>query len=130
MRNWDVYLAKMLKNRDNKEYIGAVVGNVLSTDPIKIGILDNKIILDSSLIYLCSSLKENFIRNATMEIDNYTVDINATDSRGDTIEIINVNKKDNYNTKITFKDILKEDDKVLVIAAEDNQNFFIVDKLL
>jgi len=130
VKPWAVKIANEISKRDNIEKFGAVVGNVLSIDPVKIGIEDNAIILDSTNFYICSSLAENFTKSATMEINDCTLNVSATDSRGDTITSVNVSKKADYNTKITFKDILKKDDKVLVIASEDNQTFFIVDKLL
>lgn len=107
MQSWAVDLAKELKARNNKEKFGAVVGNVLSVNPLKIGIENNQIILDDSHFYLSSSLVENYNREATITENNNSL-----------------------NTTIAYKNILKENDKVLVIASEDNQNFFIVDKLL
>lgn len=107
MEKWDIFLAKELKKRNNVDYIGAVIGNVLSISPLKIGILDNNIILDSSHIHICSSLTENYARNATITASNTPAD--AT---------------------IIYKNILKQDDKVLVICSEDNQDFFVIDKLL
>lgn len=106
MKQWAVDLAKEFKNRDNKEFIGAIVGDVLSVNPLKIGIEDNQIILDHSHFWLCGSLKE-YAKNAT---------ITATGNI-------------NTDATITYKNILSLNDKVLVIASEDNQTFFIVDKL-
>lgn len=54
--SWDIDLAKELKKRDNAEPIGAILGEVISIEPIKISILGNKAILDNSNIYLCSKV--------------------------------------------------------------------------
>lgn len=105
MQQWAVDLANEFKSRNNKEFIGAIVGNVLSINPLKIGIENNQIILDHSHFWVCGSLKE-YAKNATITENNINTD--AT---------------------ITYKNILSLNDKVLVIASEDNQTFFIVDKL-
>ncbi|WP_275477869.1 DUF2577 family protein [Clostridium botulinum] len=34
-----------------------------------------------------------------------------------------------YNAKITYSNMLKNNDKVLVIANESDQHFFIIDKI-
>ena len=128
--SWDTELAKEFKSRNNIAKIGTVLGTVLSVDPVKIGILNNQILIDKSHFYICSSLVEEYKRKATVKINAYSVGVSATDSRGDSISSINVNAKDNYNTEIIFKEILKVGDSVLVIASEDNQTFFIVDKLI
>lgn len=53
--SWDVELAKLFKERDNKTPIGAVIGDVISNEPFKISILGNKVILDNSNSYICKS---------------------------------------------------------------------------
>ena len=86
---WANELAKKFKERDNKEYFGALAGTVLSVSPLKIGIYDNKIILDSSNTFVCKTVSDLITAG----------EIAACDS-------------------------------VLTIAAENNQTFFIVDKLI
>ncbi|WP_053242032.1 hypothetical protein [Clostridium sp. DMHC 10] len=70
MERWDVYLAKVLKARDNIDYIGAVVGKVLNINPIKIGILDDNILLDEGHIHICASLKELYINDKVLVISS------------------------------------------------------------
>lgn len=53
--NWDVEIAKQFKNRDNKTPIGPQLGEVISSNPIKVAILGNKAILNSDNSYVCSS---------------------------------------------------------------------------
>jgi len=52
--NWDIELAKQLKKRDNIPLFGAVLGNVISISPLKITILENRVILDDNHCYICS----------------------------------------------------------------------------
>lgn len=53
--SWDVELAKQFKSRNNKNPIEPQLGEVISSSPIKIAILSNKIILDNENCYICSS---------------------------------------------------------------------------
>lgn len=108
--NWVSELANTFKERDNIPMIGAVIGEVLEAEPLKVGILKNQIILDSSNSRVCNNLVETSRKS--------TVQLNKDDAN----TIYN-------NAEITYKEILKAGDEVLVISTEDNQNFFIVDKL-
>jgi len=102
--NYDVRFSKFFKERNNQENIGTVRGNVLSIEPLKFGILNNGVIIDTNNGYICSNLIENYERNAKIN------------SGTDTI--------------ITFKDILKVGDMVLVIADALDQKYYIVDKVV
>lgn len=127
---WVNDIANEFKNRDNISNIGAVVGTVLSVEPLKLGILNNAVILDKSNSYICRTLKEKYKRKADIEIKPYNVGIEVTDSGGNTSNMLKVTEdKKDYDTVIIFKEILKEGDRVLVIATENNNTFFIVDKL-
>ncbi|MGK0467156.1 DUF2577 family protein [Clostridium sp.] len=126
---YDVEMAMELKNRTNVKRTGNLKGEVLSLDPFKVGILNNTVFLQKGNCSICSSLKENYTKNATLEIDSYTVGATATDSRGDSISSINVPLKSDYNAVITYKDVLKKGDDVLVISDALGQYFFIVDKI-
>jgi hypothetical protein len=96
-------LAKEFKNRTNVKRTGNLKGKILSLEPLKIGILNNTVFLQKGNCSICSSLKENYSRNATI-------------NGGTTSSII-------------FKDILKVGDNVLVISDALGQYFFIVDKI-
>lgn len=54
--SWDIDLAKEFKKRDNAEPIGAILGEIISVNPIKVTILGNKAILDNRNSYLCSKV--------------------------------------------------------------------------
>lgn len=109
MNNYDVALAKSLKERNNTKPMGIVVGTVLSTTPLKIGILGSEVILDNTNCFLCSNLVENYIRKANIK---------------------NMDNSITNNVEITFKDILKIGDKVLVLPDANEQTFYIVDKVV
>ncbi|MBZ9633197.1 DUF2577 family protein [Clostridium sp. FP1] len=129
MGNYAVDIAKAIKQRNNIKPMGNLVGTVLSIAPLKIGILGNEVILDNSNSFICNSMKEKTERKATLKIDGYTIGATAIDSRGDSSIGINVPLKNDYNAVITYKEILKIDDKVLVISDVSGQTFFIVDKV-
>ena len=128
--SYDVELAKEFKSRNNAKRTGNLLGTVLSISPLKIGILGDEIMLDSSNCFICSSLVTSFKRNAVVEIKAYTIGATANDSNGDSISSLSIPTKTDYDAVITYKDILKVKDKVLVISDADGQIFFIVDKVV
>lgn len=56
--NWASQLAKILKENRPQEAIGNVIGNVVSTSPLVISILDGNILINSEVhqIYLADDL--------------------------------------------------------------------------
>ena len=63
-------LAKELKKRNNVKRIGNLLGTVLSTSPIRIGILGNAAILDSSNSLLCRNATGLTIGNRVLVISD------------------------------------------------------------
>lgn len=55
--SWDVELAKELKKRNNPSTIGPQIGEVISINPIKVSIYNNRVILTNSNSYRCSKLE-------------------------------------------------------------------------
>ncbi|MBO0575094.1 DUF2577 domain-containing protein [Clostridium botulinum] len=104
--DYNIEFAQWLKERNNKDKIGATIGIVLQGgDNYIISIRDDKVYLDTSNSTLCNSLKDR--------VEERTIELNNT----------------SYNAKITYSNVLKKYDKVLVIANESDQHFFILDKL-
>lgn len=99
--SYDVELAKELKIRNNKDNIGIVVGIVIGVNPLKISIYGGEVLINEDSIYLC--------KNAT----EYTIKVTTATETG-----------------IATHEGLKTNDKVAVIATEDNQKFFIIDKIV
>lgn len=128
--SWDIDIAKQFKSRDNEIPIGPVLGEVISISPLKISVFGNRVILTEKQCYLCSNIVNNYIKKANLNIKAYNVNINATDSNGDSINSMNVNDKNDYDAEISYKDILAPGDKVLCIPTADGQSFFIVDKVV
>lgn len=127
---WNVDLAKLFKERDNKNPFGAILGDVIGVEPLKIAILGNKAILTEEQCYLCSSLVNNYLNKADLRVKDYSVNVTATDSNGDTLNSISVNDKNDYNIEVKFKEVLKVGDKVLCLPTADGQTFFIIDKVV
>ncbi|MBW9170784.1 DUF2577 domain-containing protein [Clostridium estertheticum] len=100
--SYDIDIAMGLNKRNNIQNIGAVLGNVLSINPLKVSILDNELMIDEDNGYICSNLIEDIIE---------TVNINGVD------------------TTVTFKKTLKVGDIVLVIADTTDQKYFVIDKV-
>lgn len=128
--DYAVALAKELKVRNNIVKIGPTMGDVISVTPLKIGIMNNQVYVDDTNCYLCSNVVENYKRKATEEIKGYTVNATTVDSSGDVTSSITVSTKTDYDTVITFKDILHVGDIVLLVPTDDDQKFFIVDKVV
>ena len=105
--SWDVDFANMFKERDNKTSIGAILGTVISAEPLKISIFDGKGILTDEHCYICSILASNYFRKADVVIDS-----------------------DIHDCKVTYKDILTAGDKVLCLATTDGQTYFVIDKVV
>lgn len=65
---WDVGIAKMLKERDNKNQIGPCVGNVTSINPLIIDILNGEISLQENQMYIVDNLINLEINNKVLVI--------------------------------------------------------------
>ncbi|MCB2309053.1 DUF2577 domain-containing protein [Clostridium estertheticum] len=122
--------ASKIHSKTNISRIGNSLGIVLSLTPLKISISGGAVILNDLNCYMCNNLVESLTNNATLELKAYTVNASANVSGGGNISSLSVSDKNDYDAVITFKDILKIGDKVLVISDIDGQKFFIVDKVI
>lgn len=98
-------LAEMFGERNNPATIGVTVGEVKSLNPIKISYGD-RIILDSHQLVFADSL-----------LNGYTAEY--TDDNGTTT----------VTKTITIKKELTVGDKVIMIASNSNQKYFVLDKV-
>ena len=58
MTTWDTYIIKQLKNRDNIDPDEAVIGDIISIDPITVSILDGQAIFTNGVnCFIGESLK-------------------------------------------------------------------------
>ena len=53
---WDVGIAKMLKERDNRGRIGPCVGKVISVSPLQVTILNENTTLQGNIMYIADNL--------------------------------------------------------------------------
>jgi len=107
MQNWEVAFAKHFKDRDNPDVNEAVIGTIISTNPISVSIYSGRIILNSNQCYVSESLK----------------------SITGTINLENVADHGALTTKFTITRELNIGDEVLCIPAARGQKYFIVDKV-
>ena len=105
MSSYDIELAKEFKGRDNESYIGVMVGIVENASPLTISIFDGAGIFTDENLYVC--------KNAT----EYRIPFSLNGYEGATV-----------SGTITHEG-LKSGDRVAVIATEDNQKLFVIDKL-
>ncbi|MBY6799551.1 DUF2577 domain-containing protein [Clostridium botulinum] len=103
--DYGIEFAQWLKNRENKEKIGTTIGKVEKVGPnYRISIMDNQLYLDKSNSKLCNSLKDR-VEERTVELNGVT-----------------------YNAKIIYN-VLNIGDTVLIVPDENNQFFYIIDKI-
>lgn len=123
---WDVGLAQMFKERENKINIGPCVGKIVGVKPLKVSILDGQVILQEGHLYICQGLAKREYK-LELNADGDIGDIAITSKPSNPLISININHKE--KTKLTLYFELKQGDEVLIIPAENQQVFFIVDKI-
>lgn len=120
--DWDIQFAKMFKERDNKSKIGNIIATVVSTSPLKLSIFSGESILQKEQLYCCNSLLANYSHDFTVS----DLDLKIQDDNGITTTERQITT---FKGKITFEDTLKVNDKVLLVNTEDEQTYFIIDKV-
>ncbi|MSU03209.1 DUF2577 family protein [Tissierella pigra] len=123
---WDVGLAQMFKERENKINIGPCVGKIVGVKPLKVSILDGQVILQEGHLYICQSLAKREYK-LELNADGDIGDIAITSKPSNPLISFNISEKE--KTKLTLYFELKQGDEVLIIPAENQQVFFIVDKI-
>jgi hypothetical protein len=98
-------LAEMFNERKNPNIVGVTIGEITSLSPIRISYGDS-IILKPHQIVIADSL-----------LNGYTAEY--TDDNGTTT----------VTKKITIKNELNIGDKVIIIASNSNQKYFVIDKV-
>lgn len=120
---WDVGLAKMFKERDNRSLIGPCTGKVVSVKPLKIEILNGDVILQEEQLYISRSLLD---RDYDCDVSGNGSGMGSVVSYPGTLVSFNLTRDSHSGkTKLYFE--LKVDDEVLLIPAVNEQVFFIVD---
>lgn len=118
-------LAKMLRERDNMPYSGAMVGIVMSPPPtIKVA-LGDKIILDREQLVISAHVLQNYSRQA--EVTSTSGDLSfhlKNNPPSNDYTLTNLSTQ----TTINYTDTLKTGDEVILIPSRDEQTFFLIDK--
>lgn len=126
--SWEYEIAKEIKARDNKIHIGPCIGKVESLDPVVISIQNGTYKLQADQIYICNQILE---RETTFR------DYTANQSQSGDISISCECGGGSYTTdgdivaqgRVHLDEVWKEGDYVMVVPAEGEQYFFIVDIL-
>lgn len=110
--SYEVDLANELFKRNNIKINEAVRGEVLSVSPLRIGIMQNKVVLENDWIYICSRVAQDIL--------NFNIQLNSVADHGD-IET---------NGTIQIKDLFKKGDYLMCIPTENGRKYFVVDKVV
>ncbi|MBN1469544.1 MAG: DUF2577 domain-containing protein [Fusobacteriaceae bacterium] len=131
--------ATVFKSLKNKNYLGAVIGEVIEEMPnLKISI-DDKIVVEKDQLVISKHVLKDYERefeiegkitfNAKTENAMAGVTGQATESPNGHPHQIKLNENDyKAKGKIKWTDSLLKGDIVLLIASMDNQLFFLMDK--
>lgn len=107
-------LAKLFKERDNKEHMGIKVGAIQSVNPLIVS-LGSKIILNASHLYVSEHLMQH--EREIQSTGNIQIGTDITRSYESTGEMV-------------FKPCLKTGDQVVLMPTADEQQFIILDKVV
>jgi hypothetical protein len=107
--DYSIGFAKAFNERNNVEKVGAIIGNVVSVNPLKISAFGGTVLLDNSNTTVCREATEY-----TMEVTVQTSDADGTWTGTGTVK----------------HEGIKQGDKVLLIASESGKKFYLVDKVV
>lgn len=133
-------LAVLFKERDNKYYLGPQIGKVISPLPeIKVE-LGEKIILVKEHLIIASHILEDYEREFWIEghMEFSQKDVGETDrasvgehgSHDHIVENLSVNAQYQSSGKIKWTDSLKEGDEVILIPTTNEQQYYVIDKVV
>lgn len=140
---WENRLAKIIKKRENPEFIGPIICRVINPPPeIKISGLSGKLLLDKDDLYINASVltdyKRTFISEGIVDLDDskcgqtdsvYDGGYQATSHKHilDTLEV--TDGMFAAEGELTLTNTLKKDDEVLLLPTNSNQKFFLICKV-
>lgn len=104
---YGVEIAKQLKARDNPEYEGPIIGEVVSINPLQISTNNGKVILNEDSCYICSNILSKSV--------NITLDSVADHGA--------------ITTTSTINNILIVGDLLLCLQSNGGK-YFIIDKVV
>ena len=122
-------LARLFKDRDNILYIGPQIGKVINPLPdIKIALGDKIVLTKEHLIISETLIKKRgkFKLSGNSSIGNITLKI----SHQNNYEIVDINIDQIDKTNIEVEFDLKIDDGVILIPTIDEQQYYLIDKVV
>lgn len=120
---WSYELANLLKERNNPQKMGVMLGKVESLQPLIISIKNGKYQIQQNRLYVCNQILE---RKTKYHDNNYS-------ESGNISHPCNHNYSGSYSAdgtasgSIHLEEVWRIDDLVMVVPDESEQNFFIVD---
>lgn len=119
-------LAKMLKERENKQPLSMTTGIVLKPPPNVEIRLNDVIILKKEHLIFSAHMLADYKRDLHLVFnDSNCGQTNVVSVHSHEIERLNVNTKD---TQITTLDTIVEGDEVILMPTTDYQFYFVLDK--
>ena len=118
-------MAKMLKDRENEEYLGPQVGTVISLPPdIKVS-LNTKVLLNKKKLVVAAHLLP-YTRAFSAESEGNIITKTEPPETYDPATIV---ESQNQSGNLSFTDqFLKVGDEVILIPTTDKQKYFLIDK--
>ncbi|WP_432662445.1 DUF2577 domain-containing protein [Wukongibacter baidiensis] len=133
-------LAKLFKERENKSYLGPQIGKIISPLPDIQVALGDKIILTKEHLMIASHILKDYEREFAIEGKVQLSQENAgetnTASVGDhgshkhTVAQLNIDTGYKSTGKIKWTDSLKIDDEVILIPTVNEQQYYVIDKVV
>ena len=140
--DWATTLAKELKQRENPQMLGAILGIVITPPPaLKISILNGSVFITNC--YILQKIVEGYTKIATIPEQTAT----GTAKGKGTTNIVNDGGEGAIphshtvitdvaiktigipSAEICFEDTLKAGDEVLLVVSPDNQTYFVIGKV-
>lgn len=101
--SWEYDFAREFKKRNNKDIDEAVIGTVISANPVTVSLFNGSVILNNTNSYICSNLG---ILKGTILVE------------------------DGRTGTCTIDRSLKVNDKVLCVPSNSGQLYFIIDRVV
>lgn len=119
MSSWDYELGALFRERDNPtNKIGACLGKVLSTNPMKISIQNGRYIIKGEQLYIAYHLLE---RKSTYSQMNQSGSISVSCPHG------GGSYTSSSTGSITLDEVIKVGDLVLMVPTQSEQQWIAVD---
>lgn len=129
-------LARMLKARDNPLWVGAVTGEVVKAPPQLEVKLENGVIIKNHKIMISIEKIIGYQRTYSLEGNITQYDFENTTATevasNHTHQIKKLSGNGNYKAEgtIQWTDTLKVGDKVLMLPTNENEYFYLIDKVV